>query len=259
MTTTTSNFARLACAALAAAATVAGAEPGEGPGAMLRHGNWNQYIGSYQVPSAWRERPTRSWPMDGWALFVIDAKAATMSVQPLAAADARRQLKPILDQVELAKQETKDEPASAPPGTANQTFVRVPGLAWQARTVTLYRFRNGTPRLVPAPGHRYELELAGKPFAFTVRSERRAPDLVATRFSLEVDGQRHDYDLSEHGQGVRIEAVGDFDGDGQPDFVFSLGGVDIASEDGSDEALVLSSQARPGRNPPTAALFYGGQ
>ena len=68
-----------------------------------------------------------------------------------------------------------------------------------------------------------------------------------------MDGQRYDYDLGGYGWDVRIAAIGDFDGDGQPDFLFELGG-----SNSSYEALVLSSQARPGRNPPTAYLVSWG-
>lgn len=48
-------------------------------------------------------------------------------------------------------------------------------------------------------------------------------------------------------------AIGDFEGDGRPDFLFQVGG-----SNSSYEALILSSQARPGRNPPTAYLASWG-
>jgi hypothetical protein len=260
-TSTAFKRARMAGASLLlAAASAVPAAPTGVPGALLRQGTWSQGVGSYGVPQAWEKVPARSWPMDGWATFVIDNAAGTLTVQPLAPAEAARQLQPIVDQVEAAA-------ASAPnlPGDLVETpeeqripaYVRIPGLAWQARTVALYRFKNGTPQLTPALDHRFELALNGRPFAFTLQNGLRTADGrpygEGAQFSLEVDGRRYDYDLGGYGWDVRIQAIGDFDGDGRPDFLFRLGGVNS-----SYEALVLSSQARPGRNPPTAYLASWG-
>ena len=132
-------------------------------------------------------------------------------------------------------------------------FIRIPGLTWQARTVALYRFKNGTPQLTPALDYRFELTLNGRPFAFKLQNGLRTADGrpygEGTQFSLEVDEKRYEYDLGGYGWHVRIKAIGDFDGDGRPDFLFELGGPNS-----SYEALILSSQAQPGRNPPTAYL-----
>jgi hypothetical protein len=49
-------------------------------------------------------------------------------------------------------------------------------------------------------------------------------------------------------------AQGDFDGDCKPDFLFSIGGGPNASH----HPLVLSSVAKPGRNPPIAYLTATG-
>ncbi|WP_431262540.1 hypothetical protein ACQ859_20680 [Roseateles chitinivorans] len=48
---------------------------------------------------------------------------------------------------------------------------------------------------------------------------------------------------------MRIDAIGDFDGDGRPDFLFHVGG-----SNSSNVALVPSSQAWPGKNAPTTYL-----
>ena len=264
-TSTTLKLARTACASLSlAAATAISAPSADVPGALLRQGTWSQGVGSFGVPQAWEKLPARSWPMDGWATFVIDNAAATLTVQPLASAEARRQLKPIVDQLEAAADPSAasaSEPAAATPDIQEQeripAYIRIPGLTWQARTVALYRFKNGTPQLTPALDHRFELTLDGRPFAFTLQNGFRTADGrpygEGTQFSLEVDGRRYDYDLGGYGWDVRIEAIGDFDGDGRPDFLFELGGSNSGYE-----ALVLSSQARPGRNPPTAYLASWG-
>ena len=264
-TSTALKLARTACASVWLFAAVAiAAPPAVVPGALLRQGEWGQGVGSFGVPQAWEKLPARSWPMDGWATLVIDNAAATLVVQPLAKDDARRQLKPIVDQlgaVADASAASAPETAAAASDIQEQeripAYVRVPGVAWQPRTVPLYRFKNGTPQLTPALDHRFELALDGRPFAFTLQNGFRTPDGrpygEGTQFSLEVDGRRYDYDLGGYGWDVRIEAIGDFDGDGRPDFLFQLGGSNSGYE-----ALVLSSQARPGRNPPTAYLASWG-
>lgn len=265
---TTSNsvkLARMACVGLSFVAAPAMSDPSAVvPGALLRRGNWNQDVGSYGVPQAWERLPVRSWPMDGWATFAIDSTAATLTVQPLSSAEARRQLEPIVQQLEaVANPEAASppEPVSAPPEVQEQArfpaYVRVPGLTWQPRTVTLYRFKNGTSRLTPELDYRFELEMKGRRFAFMFQNGFRTKDGrpygEGTQFHLEIDGQHFDYDLGGYGWDVRIQAIGDFDGDGRPDFIFVIGGANS-----SYEALLLSTQARPGRNPPTAYLASWG-
>lgn len=260
----TLRLTRAACASLAlAVATAISAAPTVSPGALIRQGEWRQGVGSYGVPQAWEKLPARSWPMEGWAAFVIDDAAATLTVQPLSLAEARRRLKPIVDQLEAAAASTASAPQWAEAASDIQeqeripAYIRIPGLTWRARTVALYRFKNGTSQLTPALDHRFELSLNGRPFAFTLQNGLRTADGrpygEGTQLSLEVDGQRYEYDLGGYGWDVRIKAIGDFDGDGRPDFLFLLGG-----SNSSYEALILSSQARPGRNPPTAYLASWG-
>ena len=242
-----------------AVATAISAAPAVVPGALLRQGEWRQGVGSYGVPQAWENLPARHWPMDNWAMFVISDAAATLTVRPLSSAEARLRLKPVVDQVEAAADSTASQPESEEIPWDIQAreripaFIRIPGLTWQARTVALYRFKNGTPQLTPALDYRFELTLNGRPFAFKLQNGLRTADGrpygEGTQFSLEVDEKRYEYDLGGYGWHVRIKAIGDFDGDGRPDFLFELGGPNS-----SYEALILSSQAQPGRNPPTAYL-----
>ena len=60
-------------------------------------------------------------------------------------------------------------------------------------------------------------------------------------------------DPGGHGWELRILALGDVEADGEPDCLFSIGGPNA-----SRQALVLSSLAKPGRNPPTAYLAATG-
>lgn len=227
------------------------------PGALLRQGEWRSDIGVYQPPAAWQSLAPKRWPMDGWGVLTIDAVAATLTLATLTPTAARQRLQPITAQVELARQPdvTPEQVKSpvAPPETEGERYLRVPGLAWQPGTLPLHRFRNGTVELSPELGHRFELSLAGQPFAFSLQNGLRTADGRAygsgVQFRLEMQGQRHDYDLGGSGWEVRILALGDFDRDGRPDFLFSIGGANSSSE-----VLVLSSLAKPGRNVPTAVL-----
>ncbi len=257
-------LARAAAAALTLFITPALLAAPQGvPGALLRQGNWNQDVGSYGVPEAWSQLPARQWPMDGWATILINDTDATLKLQPLSKVEATQALKPIVDQLEAVAARAGQEPTAqgeVPEGDADgrsPAYVRIPGVVWQARTVPLYRFKNGTPRLTPELGYRFELSLNGRPFAFTLQNGFRTADGrpygEGTQFYLEMGGQKYHYDLGGYGWDVRIKGIGDLDGDGQPDFIFDVGGSNSGYE-----ALILSSKARPGTNPPTAYLSSWG-
>ena len=254
-------FRRLVATALLALAIVpaqaAGPQP---PGALLRQGEWGGEIGTYHPPEAWLSLPVMRWPMDGWGVLVIDAERATLSITPLSVAAARLRLMPITDQLTgtAGTPDAESTPAStAPEGTEDDWYLRVPGLVWRAGAVPLHRFRNGTVQLTPELGRRIQLSIGGRPFTFTLQNGHRTADGrpygEGVQFTLEVGGQRYDYDLGGYGWEARILALGDFDGDGKPDFLF-----DIAGSNSGHHAVLLSSFAKPGRNPPTAYLTATG-
>jgi len=96
-TSITLNLTRAVCCSMAlTVATAISAASAVVPGALLRQGEWRQDVGSYGVPQAWEKLPARSWPMDGWATFVIDGAAATLTVRPLSTTEARLRLKPMM-------------------------------------------------------------------------------------------------------------------------------------------------------------------
>lgn len=191
--------------------------------------------------------------LDGWTVLMLDAQAATLTIRPLAEAEARSRFKPIVDQATQAETETFEANLQETPDLAADLYARVPGLDWKAGSVSLHRFKNGTTSLTPELGHRFQMSLNGKPYAFTVQNGFRTADGrpygEGTQFTLEVDGERYEYDLGGYGWAVGLTALGDFDGDGKPDFLFGIGG-----SNSGHEALILSTQAKPGKNPPTAYL-----
>lgn len=248
---------KIAIAALAAttifAATSALAEPLPAPGALLRQGEWGGSVGTFLVPAPFEGTPATQWPMDNWAVLMVDAQAATMTVRPMAAAEARERFRPITAQVTRAETEPSESFTEIPDDLAGDLYARVPGVTWKAGSVPIHRFKNGTTTLLPELGHRFQMKLGDKPYAFTVQNGFRTADGrpygEGVQFSLEIDGERFDYDLGGYGWDVQLNAIGDFDADGKPDFLFGIGG-----SNSGHEALILSTQARPGKNPPTAYL-----
>ena len=114
--------------------------------------------------------------------------------------------------------------------------------------------KNGTISINPILDHRYTLNFLDQPFAMTVRNGFKTRDGRAygqgAQYTIEYGGQRYEYSLGAQGWDSRILAVADIDGDGRPDF-------HIATGDGM-EFILLSSQAKPGRNQPTASLASTG-
>ncbi len=249
---------RALIAALTAAATMASvsalAEPLPAPGALLRQGEWGGSVGTFLIPAPFEGTAANQWPMDGWAVLMLDAQAATLTIRPLATAEARQRFKPITDQVtRAATQNYEDNLQETPQDVAADLYARVPGVTWKAGSVPIHRFKNGTTTLLPELGFRFQMKLNDKPYAFTMQNGFRTADSRpygdGVQFSLEIGGERFDYDLGGYGWDVQLTALGDFDGDGKPDFLFSIGG-----SNSGHEALILSTLAKPGKNPPTGYL-----
>ena len=70
------------------------------------------------------------------------------------------------------------------------------------------------------------------------------------QYTIEYDDRKYEYSLGMQGWDSRLLAVMDIDGDGKPDF-------HIVTGDGV-EFMLLSSQAKPGRNVPSASLASAG-
>ena len=224
------------------------------PGVMLQQGEWRGDVGTHLVPAQFEKLPAAKWPMDGWVRMSLDPQSATMTLAPLQVSEAKAVFKPILAHRLIVEQQQEVDLAE-PSGMAEDGayYVRVPGTRLTSAVVPLHRFKNGTISLTPELGYRFQLKLGDLPYAFTLQNGFRTPDGrpygEGTQFMLEIGGQRFEYDLGGYGWDVRIDAIGDFDGDGRPDFLFHLGG-----SNSEHVALVLSSVAKPGKNAPTTYL-----
>ncbi len=238
--------------------TLAGAAPPPEPGVMLRSGNWDGGIGTFEVPAAFAKLPPARWPADGWHRVTV--LADRLEVAPVAVPGRRKPafLQAITTQVAAGVSGSGDGAGDAAAGNTaaeerDVLFLRFPGLKLRTGSVPVHLFRNGTSRLSPKLDFRYELTLSGQPFALTVQNglvgRNGARYGSGARYTIEYDGNRYEYTLGEFGWDSRIGAIADLDGDGKPDFLIGVSGNNT-----SFEYLLLSSLAKPGTNPPSASL-----
>ncbi|MFM8899233.1 MAG: hypothetical protein ACKOF9_04695 [Burkholderiales bacterium] len=166
-----------------------------------------------------------------------------------------------MDQVENVENGNYVDTPTAEPSNngiyVDQLYLRVPGTALREGKIPLLTFKSGNTALQPKLEYRYKLELNGVPFSVFVRNGFRAPSGApygsGTRYFIEYGGQTYHYNLGGYGWESTIKAITDLDGDGNPDFVISVG-----ASNSSLEVVLLSTKAKPGSNPPTASLVGTG-
>ena len=267
------------CAAallVVSAAGVAQANPLQETGAMLRGGTWDGGVGSYAVPEALGKLKPSAWPVNGWyRLTVATDRIVSASVQ-VPKGEAPAFLRDIVQQVESGQAQESSQvqavehmesgsakvmtPAAADVAYRewrDEIYLRVPGSQLRDGFIPVYHFKNGTPSIRPQLDYRYALKLGEQDFAFIVRNGFRtksgAPYGGGAQVTIEYDGQQYEYSLGEFGWDSTITAIADLDGDGKPDFIISVGG-----NNSGYEAVLLSSKAKPGKNPATASLTSTG-
>ena len=143
--------------------------------------------------------------------------------------------------------ETVDVRAMKPASAADDDpegalFMRVPRTRLAEGERPRVRFVAGA--LEPRVDTEYFFALAGTPFSFVVQSERDG-----TWLQTSYAGSIHSYRLGLPAAQTKVRAIADFDGDALPDFLVEVG---------DDTFLLLSSQARPGGNEPSAQLWAMG-
>jgi hypothetical protein len=136
--------------------------------------------------------------------------------------------------VRAMKPQTADE--GDPEGAL---YVRVPGQRLVEGALPRVKFAAG--EFKPRVETEYNFALGKVPFAFTVQSDRDG-----TRYEIAYEGAKYSYMLGLPAAATKVKAIADFDGDGRPDFLVEVG---------DDTFLLLSTQARPGGNVPSAQLW----
>jgi len=169
-------------------------------------------------------------------------------------------LRSIVTQLDTRATGSTTSQSSSPvqaPEWVDQLYLRVPGSRLLEGSIQAYVFKNGTSTLRPKLDYRYELQLGGLSFAFTVQNGLRGKNGEAygggAQYTVEYDGNKYEYSPGEFGWDSTIRAIADLDGDGKPDFIITVGG-----NNSGYEAVLLSSKAKPGKNPATASLFQIG-
>jgi hypothetical protein len=226
------------------------------PGVMLRPGTWDGGVGSYTVPDQLAILKPPKWPNEGWQRLTILNDRIDVSMVTAPGRQRPKFLEQIAAQVVSGESGNSIQSASSDSAamtTPNTLYVKLPGHRLRTGAVPLYLFKNGTPNLSPKLDYKYELSLNEKPFAFTVQNGLKGRSGGAygdgAQYTIEYDGKKYEYSLYEFGWDSRVNAIGDFDEDGKPDFLISVGG-----NNSGHEYLLLSSLARPGKNPASASL-----
>lgn len=234
-----------ALAVLAAACMNARAESPIQDGLMLRPGQWTPVEGSYVLPAALDGNP-REWPIYDW--YRVINKGTTLQVEVVAPPE--RGLPDFLREIAM---QMVDPDAVSTRGemeaeAVDTRYIRVPGAHLKEGRLPAVSFPRGT--LTPRLDHAYEFVLDDKPFTLTVQNGLRNKAGVAygngALYTVRSGDETYSYYL-QGGAGweTRILAAADLDGDGKPDFIVQIG---------EQEMLLLSSQAKPGRNAPAAVL-----
>lgn len=254
---TTLTLMAAVVSALAIPLAVAAKDPAEAsidPHAYLvRPGEWRQGVGSYLLSGRMEGNPPAAWPRDGWYQIIHMPGALKVT----AVAPPAKGLPSFLNDVAVQVVAGVDAPSS-PQAQVEQIdthYLRVPGVKLREGRLETVKFSNGVLR--PKLGHEYQLMLGALPFTMTVNNGQRSRTGVAygegAQYVIRYGGQHYTYQLGQFGWDSVVGAVADLDGDGLPDFVIYVGG-----NNSSDEFVLLSSQAKPGRNRPTATLSSQG-
>lgn len=227
---------------------------------MLREGIWSGGVGSYAVPQALHGMAPAKWPVQGWYRLTLGATSIRSAAVAAPGQRTPDFLRSIGQQVQVTLAASlEDEPASVDfnEEVSRHLYLRVPGLKLAQGSLAVHVFKNGTPSIVPQLNRRYTLVWGKRPFSFSVSNGFRAKNGAlhgqGAQYTVEYGGNAYTYDLGGYGWGSSVLAITDLDGDGRPDFLINVNGANSALE-----AVLLSSQAKPGKNAPTASLAAKG-
>lgn len=220
------------CSLLAAAcAATTLAHAAATPNLLLVPGDYEEEMGAME-PAL----PLDDMPESGWLMLEKHPRGATLSSAPLRRAGLAQRLREMSD---------------ASSGEATQRYlIRVPAAALAEGPVQEVELKRRA--LIPQLDHMYFLSLGDKPFTLTAHNGYKGRD--GAHYVIETgENQRYEYLLPGFGWEHEIRFAGDMDRDGKPDFVIYVSGSNSGAW-----YLLLSSQARPGMNKPTATIAHGG-
>ena len=236
------------------------------PGVMFKSGTWtNDDDGENQPDSLVGVKPI-DWPKDGWYLLKINNDYSQYKNIYIEKIITPKQKHPeFISQIIRKINKTNNQPAlQRSPDIdgknidTSSIYLRVPGIHLKQGAVSMYTFKNGSTSLSPKLDYSYELKLNEQVFSMKVSNGFKAKSGQTygdgMQLLIEYDNNQYQYSLGVYGWNSKIMGVGDLDGDRKPDFIITVGGPGRTSEH-----ILLSSKAKPGKNPATASYYarYG--
>ena len=202
---------------------------------LLLPGHYDGDVGSYDpIP--------KDAPETGW--FVLVKDTAGVYVRRIPDTPGRRP--EFMRELEHA---TLDNSATLQSALGQLYYLNLPGAALREGPVTEVPLRRRA--LVPVNGRAYALSLDAAPFTLTVNNGLKGR--AGAHYVIEHGGDRYEYLLDGFGWDSEVQVAGDIDRDGKPDFVVYVNGNNAGTW-----YVLLSSEARPGMNKPSASLTVHG-
>ena len=202
---------------------------------LLLPGHYDGDVGSFDaIP--------KDAPLTGW--FVIVKDSAGLYVRRIPDTPGSRPV--FMRELEHA---TVDNSATLQSALGQLFYVNVPQAALREGAISEVPLRRRA--LIPVNGRAYSLTQGTTPFSLTVNNGWKGR--AGAHYVIEQDGERYEYLLDGFGWDSEIQVAGDIDRDGRPDFIVYVNGNSAGTW-----YLLLSSEAKPGINKPSASLTaYG--
>ena len=223
----------LALLVLATRGEDATAEPRlpKAPNVLLLPGHYDGDAGSLEANLA-------TMPNAGWFVLVKDAAGAYLRRIP----DGANARPLFLKELESARLENSATLQSA---LGQIFYLNFPRVALREGPIVEVPLRRRA--LIPVNGRTYSLTQGATPFTLTVNNGMQGR--AGAHYVIETPDTKYEYLLDGFGWDSEIELAGDIDGDGKPDFIVYVNGNDSGAW-----YVLLSSEAKPGMNRPSASL-----
>jgi Ca-activated chloride channel family protein len=202
---------------------------------LLLPGHYDGDVGSFDpLP--------KSAPETGWFVLVKDAAGVYLRRIP----DTPGVRPAFMRELERANLENSATLQSA---LGQLYYVNLPHAALREGPVTEVALRRRA--LIPVNGRTYTLLQGSAPFSLTVNNGTAGR--AGAHYVIEQEGRRYEYLLDGFGWDSEIQVAADIDRDGRPDLIVYVNGNNAGTW-----YVLLSSEAKPGLNKPSASLTAHG-